>query len=1082
MNTSTQKLKVYKASAGSGKTTILALEYLKLALNQKEEGQLKFPSILALTFTNRAAQEMKERILDYLLEIIQMDQQKKIPFFIPILLSEIPRYQFIRKEKGESEALETLKKDGKLLHKNILHNYSDYSVTTIDSFTNRLIRAFSFDLGLSFNYQVELDSEILLRDSVTELLSRVNPNGETLTTALLAFSNQKINSEKNRKIGSDLRFRAKALLRDVADEYLIYLRQLEWTELLDLPKILDKQVEEYEATLEKISKYFHDYCAQNGIEPGMIYQGKNGLFGYFNNIIKDKSKKPEGSNYAKATIYEGKWFTAKPQQHIKAIVEPHIETLTAFYQKAEKYIDENFGSVKIKSEISKGLYPYLVLIELEKILEQLKSEQELIHISDFNRIIAKEIANEPAPYIYERMGNKYQHFLLDEFQDTSVIQWHNLMPLVENSLAGNNENLVVGDAKQSIYRWRGGDVEQFAQFPKLTTHTTDILLLEREATLLRSFKETRLNSNFRSGKKIVDFNNLLFQFIVDGNYLPESHKYVYSDILQIPNNPKHLASHVEVHQMSKVDEEEAEDKSEMYYQRVFRIIQNCLSDGYDLKDIVVLSRKNKQLIELAHWLFSHQIDVVSSESLYADSSPMVRFLVSFINFIYQPRELLYQSEIIRYLWQNGWIEDHGTPLHELLASTEPDLELKPLFKELGVDLNLTQMAHLEAYEALENLCRTFRLKTNHPLLHFFLEAALNFTQEKHQNLYEFNAWWEEHYANYSLEMPNEWNAVRLMSFHKSKGLEFPVVINLFPQSFMKEESSKNEIWLDPQLPEFPQLKTFPFKISSLKDTPLEPAKILEDELRKLDNTNIFYVALTRPKQRLYLIVDKPNPNSKSEAFRYDKILDEFITSQNMLSADGIVRFGDTDSEKSQSGDHDVEKQTSVYLEQPENTLWRENVHLSLTETLENELILAEWGKKVHALMALVNGPNEIDFAIKTMVYQGRVGLNEVDKLKSMALQIMEHPLLKDYYNMPDLNYNEREMVEVVQGVARVFRPDKMVEREAETVIIDYKTGKPNPKNDQQLLHYCTMTEKFSQKKSLGYLVYLHDNVDVIRVK
>lgn len=1073
MTASTKTLKVYKSSAGSGKTTTLTLEYLKLTLGKPES----YKHILALTFTNKAAQEMKERILDFLGQLIQLKLQKDDPYFLDTLLQDIPKYKSVLESKGMLEARRMIQNDALILHKNLIHNYSEYAVSTLDSFTNRIIRSFSHDLGLSFNYQVELNSDQMLKDAVEELVSRIDNKEELITKILTRYSQQKIDNERSRNIVNDLKDRAKSLLNDVEEVFLKPLRALDLEEMSSMQKQLEAQVKEFEKQLQNFGKEFIELCKRNGILPNMFFQGNKSIYPFFRRFTEKDYKTLDPNSYIIKMIEEDKWTAGKTSPADKVNIESQAEEIKAIYRKTQDYIEANKSNYFLKKEVFAGIYPFMVLMELEKILNQMKVDQQMIHISDFNKIISEKIANESAPYIYERIGNKYQHFLLDEFQDTSVIQWHNLLPLVENSLSENHFNLIVGDAKQSIYRWRGSDVEQFSHFPKLTNIGDDTFMAEREQQLFRAYEEVHLTTNYRTGEKIVQFNNQLFQFIIDREFLPKSQAGVYADLIQKTQSKKDLPSSVEIHQMDVKEISGIENKNLAYIERTYEIILQCLNQGFLLKDMVVLARKNDFLIQVAHYLLSKGINVISSESLHVDTSPQVQFLVSIIRHLYQPTESLYQSEILKYLFNQ---QDINNSYSDYLISLDSSNELKDLWVDLEIDLNKEELLKLEAYEALEQICGIFKMDKNNALLHFFLEAAFIFTQENHQSLADFNEWWTINAYDYKLEVPEEWDAVKLMSFHKSKGLEFPVVINHFAQAHLRSRPGQ-EIWLNPGFEDFPQLKSFPFKLSSLEGTQFEPYKTKEDDLSKLDELNIFYVAMTRPEQKLYLLVDKyeapKKGKSTSNTFKFDEILEDFITQSdaNQL-VENVFLFGDETVEKKAKKNEESDDSESINLNSQTNVNWRNSISLALDHEEDNTaLSSAQWGQKVHAVLSEVKTEEDIQFVLSRMVYKSWIAKEESSEIEVLVRQVVEHPQLQQFYTNDIGNYSEREMY---SEEGKKYRPDKMIELDDMFVIIDYKTGKKQKKDEKQVLNYCQLVTQFSGKPSKGFLVYIGDDIEV----
>lgn len=1067
-------LHVYKSSAGSGKTYTLAVQYLKLALGSKDT----FKHILALTFTNKAAQEMKDRVLDFLKEIIQF--KDKPPEFFDDLLENIPKYHQIKENKSLAEAKQQLKTDAKYLYKRILHHYSEYAVTTLDSFTNRLIRSFSHDLGLSFNYQVELDTKQLLSDAVEELVNRIGVHEDMLTKVLTRYSQQKIDSETSRRINRELESRARSLLSDIDEKHLKPLRTLSIKDILKTQKGIIIEIAGFEKQLQELGKEFIEVCKQAGIE-GSMFLGKGSIYTYFDRFQKRIFTDLQPTATVKKIIETGQWTAKTAPIENRQLIESVSENLKQIYQKLQELILEGVSDYLLMQQIKSGIFPYMVLMELEKILSQIKQENQMVHISDFNKIISEEIAQESAPYIYERIGNKYQHYLLDEFQDTSVIQWHNLLPLVENSLSENNFNLIVGDAKQAIYRWRGSEVEQFAKLPALLGDDKDLLTQQRENMLKNAYFEVRLNTNYRSYETIVDFNNQLFRFIMEQSYLPENLKAIYQEHSQKINEKKRNGGMVDVHIMDFPPKSDVELKREIYSDRTLKLVENSIENNYQYKDIAILTRNNKDLINLAKFLLEKKIPIISSESLYVDSSPRVQFILSLLKHIEQPLEAVYQVEIIRYLLEAGMINGEGiSSLSNHLNHLHSKDALQKYWSQLNLDFNKSVLVSFEAYEAIEEIVRVFKLDAKEPLLHFFIEASYIFTQEKHQGLKEFAEWWALKHDDFSLEVPDDWNAVRLMTFHKAKGLEFPIVINWFSQKLSKDKSGESTVWINPKLEKFPELKSFPFKISKLKETVHQ--EIYEKEISKsiLDDINLFYVANTRPTEKLFLLVDKaPAKKSSSPRLPFDLLMQEFIQSSNMIELEeNIFRMGAENSlVKLKDEEHVPEKM--LILDVMKGESWRGIIDLSLENEREkswNES--AAWGQKVHLVLAEIHSEKDIPSAFADLIYKGVIEEDEREILVELVLQVMNHPKLQAYYKPGLMVFNERE---IMAEDGKVFRPDRMVVLDDRVIIIDYKTGHPNEKDQKQVSHYMQLLANILQKKTQGFLVYLHEDIKVEEV-
>ncbi|MCK5775561.1 MAG: UvrD-helicase domain-containing protein, partial [Bacteroidales bacterium] len=752
---------------------------------------------------------------------------------------------------------------------------------------------------------------------------------------------------------------------------------------------------------------------------------------------------------------------------------------TDLYQKTIDSINAEQSNYLLMIQIKNTIFPYMVLMEMEKILDQIKQENQMVHISDFNKIISKEIAQESAPYIYERIGNRYQHYLLDEFQDTSVIQWHNLLPLIENSLSENFDNLIVGDSKQAIYRWRGSEVEQFSKLPELISEHKDQLLLQREQMLKNNYAERQLNTNYRSEKTIINFNNKLFQYIKDHGYIDDAYLSIYDNHWQESKKTDETGM-AEIHFVTPPPKSDKELYLEHYNQRTYEIILSANKKKYKYKDMAVLARSNTDINSLAQYLLAKNIPIVSSESLFVDTSPQVQFMLSIIKHVLQPKEYVYQVEIIRYLLENDRLD--GVQIDSLsteLASLNPKDELNKYWQLLGIELDKPYLIAKEAYDAIELIARLFGVDTNESLTHFFIEASFIFTKENHQGLSDFLIFWDLKSKDYKLDVPEDWDAVRLMSFHKAKGLEFPVVINWFSQKLSPNKAGKSTVWINPELKKFPDLVSYPFVLSKLKET--SHHDFYETEINKsvLDEINLFYVANTRPTEKLYVLVDDlPKNEPTGVGVHFNMLMNGFVTSEKMTKIDDYTfRIGE-DQEKENAKNEEASSDDMLILKTHITSDWNESMTLALeNETERNEM--AAWGQKVHLVLAEINTKDDIDMAFKRLVYKGVIDDGEQEIINELVLQVINCPQLKAYYQADVQVYNERDMVDEHGGI---IRPDRLVIVNGLAVVIDYKTGVPKKKDEDQINNYCTQVGNHLKVDVSGYLVYLHEEITIEETK
>ncbi|MCD6090115.1 MAG: UvrD-helicase domain-containing protein [Bacteroidales bacterium] len=1073
---------VYKSSAGSGKTTILAIEYLKLSLVKPEN----FKHILALTFTKDAANEMKQRILEYLIQIVNYTEGNELDFiFNPIIASQ-DKYINLGNKEGRQKSIEEIQKQARLLLQLILHNYSDFAISTIDSFTHRVIKSFAHDLGIAISFDVELDADNLLKMAVNDLISRIGNDNPRLTEVLLDFSLHKIGSDKSRKIDDDLRGLAKNLLEDVKEEFLIDLRKLSIEDLLKVKDEVFAELKVFKNFVNDIAQKAKKLIHNQGLDCNSFYHGNGNICNWFIKLSHPNFAvneiKPKA--WVWKSINENVWCAGKADGADQAKIESIKEELVLYFHKLNDFIEENLNNYLIFKQVSQQIYPLVVLNEIEKLIFQLKAESNVLHISDFNKLIAQAISGEPAPFIYERIGNWYWHFLLDEFQDTSSLQWNNLLPLIENSLSENHFNLVVGDGKQSIYRWRGSEVKQFVELPELLNKPDD-LSYQRERLLKENYQEEPLQVNYRSDEEIVKFNNDLFQFIQASNWLPDSAKKVYDQVKQSVASDKLGAGMIDIH----LTEEKNEN---ILNSKILDSLNLALKEKYEYRDITILVRKNSEATAYADILIEHNIPVISSVALRVSSSSKVKFLLSFFQSILHPKEILYKTEIIRFLLKEQLLGEHSLAnFHQLVSGLmlgEKDFSMafSDLLEKYGFRIDQNKLNQADVYELAEYLVRVFKLQTPDPYLQFFLDFLHEFKRVPYSQLSDFMIWWTDHEHENFIDLPSGLNAVTIQTIFKAKGLQYPVVIFPITDKSLKTMAGRNKSWLNPGVEKLNKLKSFPFSLNSLKDTTLSDAYDEEQANQKLDDTNLIYVALTRAKHRLFILANKFEEKKSKKAteniynsFTPSAMFNEYLADKKeFLLEEGCYRFGNTI--RLPDAKH-IEDSSFYYLKKMNGASWRS--HLSLSNSSEFKPLAEKytqliWGIYVHEIMASIRSINDVQKGLDRALYAGYIKPQDQLRISDYIDQIVNHSILSAFYLEGLHVANETDLID---SFGQFHRPDRLVFLKEKTVVIDYKTGKPNEKHKQQVRAYAELLAQMNFPKPESYLVYLKKTVEVVKV-
>jgi len=752
---------VYNASAGSGKTFTLVKEYLKILL--VSDNAYKFQQILAITFTNKAAGEMKERVIKNLHSFAQNQRNDMLPLFC--------------EELNVTE--DVIFQRSKTILNAILKNYSAFNITTIDSFTHKLIRTFAHDLNLPLNSDVELDSETLLNEAVDIVISKIGENKE-LTQLLLNYTLQKLDQEKSWDISQDLKKFAKIILNENHLNQLKLLNEISIEEFKSLKDELQKQQIQIDTSFKKIGDEGLQIIKDNAVEIGLFANGGE-LPKHFIKLTQLRHLKLEDLKFSgrlNNNIEQEKSLAAsKCDPQTKQTIEAISASLIDLFAHSKKVYEEFFGTYLLNGLIIESIIPLGVLNHISNALQDIKKEHNTLLNAEFNQLISDTIKGEPAPFIYERLGEKFRYYFIDEMQDTSVLQWQNLIPLIEHAITSENEIgekgklLLVGDAKQSIYRWRGGKASQFIQ-----------LSTDKETNPFRVEKtQKQLDTNYRSYTEIIQFNNHFFKHIA--KFLSDdSHEQLYTK----GNEQKVNSKEGGFVQLSFVDTKNNKEEKELVYpKKVLDVIKN-LDHNFLKNEICVLVRTRKQGVLVANYLLDNEIEIISSETLILHSNEKIKFIIHLLKFILNPENKESKAQILYFL-------------HEFLAVKEAkhhflntciELSNKQFFdtlKQYNIYFDQLEFIQNPFYESVEYLVRSFNLAlTSDSYIQFFLDVVFEFSQKKQGSAQEFLAYWELKKDNLSIVAPEAKNAVRIMTIHKAKGLEFPVVIYPYSMDIYKQ--------------------------------------------------------------------------------------------------------------------------------------------------------------------------------------------------------------------------------------------------------------------------------------------------------
>ncbi|SDR71855.1 ATP-dependent exoDNAse (exonuclease V) beta subunit (contains helicase and exonuclease domains) [Formosa sp. Hel1_31_208] len=1038
---------IYNASAGSGKTFTIVKEYLKILF--QSTNHLAFKNSLALTFTNKAVGEMKERIIDMLKAFSEEHILENPNSMFEVLVDELNIESKLLHEKS------------KVLLERIVHNYAAFDISTIDKFNHRLIRTFAYDLQLPVNFEVELDTVNILGKAVDRLIDKAGSEQE-LTRALVDFAIDKTDDDKSWNIAHDFNNVAKLL---IYENDIPFLRELEDKTLQDFKTLrvnLQKQLEEVKSQVIDISNQVLELINRNHIEhndfsssflPKYFIKLRDGNFNvsfstkWQNDLIAGENTYPKRVNPEIAEAIE----RIQPE-----LSQTFLATKDAVFR------------IKFLKNALKNITPLSVLTAIGKTLQEIKDEDDILLISEFNAIIHSEIQKQPAPFIYERIGEKFKHFFIDEFQDTSILQWTNLLPLIDNATSSTNlkgENgslMLVGDAKQAIYRWRGGRAEQF------------IDLYTKQAKPLSVEQAIRnLPNNYRSHKTIVDFNNDFFMHSADTIFSNPKHQFIYNNAEQEGFVQKE--GYVE---LSFLNIEET-DKNELHCQTVLEKIQLAISHGYAFKDICIIIRKTKEGIAIAEFLSEENISIVSSETLLLQNSPEVQFINHLITYSLQPENQEIKIKLL------AFIADFKLETSDKHSFLEPMIALNAiqLFSQLntyGFGFNYAEFLQLPIYEAVESVIRGFNLNTSsNAYLQFYLDEVFDYSQKHNASFSGFLEFWNRKKDKLSIATPSGKNAIQIMTIHKSKGLEFPVVIFPFANQDIYADISP-KVWfpVDKKKHEgFPYLYINMNKdLEALSEKGAELYQTYRSQL-ELDSLNLLYVVLTRAVEQLYVIseydIDKKTQAEKLT--HYSGLFINYLKSINRWNDQQLnYSFGDLMQR------HQTKKITTQTLEQTQFISTKKEDHNlniltnsgSLWDTAQEYAI--ERGNLIHQIMSMIKTHDDIEFALTHFLDLGQIDRQQHQQLKPLVEHITNHKKLSHLFESGLHIINERD---IISKNGKIWRPDRVViNYQKEATIIDYKTGAESSKHQEQLFDYQLVLEEMNFKVIKKVLIYINDAI------
>lgn len=947
----------------------------------------------------------------------------------------------------------------------ILHGYDDFSVRTIDSFVSRIIRTFAHDLHLPVDFEIEMDRDIMLDEAVEQLISKAGVDKE-LTRILIDFTEARSEDEKSWNIEEDIKKTAAFLFAEGSQHFLDKLRSVPAVRLIEIAREIRMSRKAFIESISIIATQAKKLITDNQIDTASFARGNSGIGNYFFKLADGIIQQP--NSYVQATITEDKWIAAKADVVQAAAINSIKHNLTAIYQKCINLIEKGSAHNSLLGMIEKNIFQMGVLSAMEQEIDTIRIEKRILHISEFNKRITDIILREPVPFIYERIGEKYYNYLIDEFQDTSELQWKNLLPLIGDSLAYNRYNLVVGDGKQAIYRFRNGQVEQFMMLPNLPEHYEYEVFHDVAGALRANYRPENLNSNFRSLPEIINFNNDFFDFV--STRLNSVYSGIYNNHRQKKLDSKSggLVSVEFLPHGSRADFDEVNIK------KVHQLIIDLNSKGFSNADIAILTRSNREGSIIARYLMAKGVNVVSAEALLLASSPGVNFLINVLRHLSQPYNLVHVVAIL-----NELISRNKLNASLIQHFPHPSMAIFPLEKTLelqGIQFSINKLTGLPLYDLVEEIIRIFSLNEEQYdiYIQFFLDFVNKVSARQGTQLTDLLEAWDEKKKKLSVVVPEGIDAIRIMTIHKSKGLEFPVVI--WPMATEKHKTTFDQLWVN--LPEG-TIKDLPVALlqtsAAMEEVGFAQEYDKERSSSLLDMINLIYVAFTRAAERLYVLTREP---SATDAGNLPGLLSEFIakTAESWKQDGNQYLLGD-DSPRLVA-EHKLPMGNT--LNEMISVPWQNRIRIARRApsfwSAEQTDSRQAWGTLIHDTIAAVRTLKEVDETVEKQALLNQLSPEEKEILRSRVINTLSHVKLKQHFT--EVNEIKPE-AGILTPDGNVFRPDRVIFYADETVIMEFKTGKPEPeKHRRQLDNYAVLLGQMGYKGIKRLLVYIDETVNV----
>ncbi|MBO6018630.1 MAG: UvrD-helicase domain-containing protein [Prevotella sp.] len=1029
----TPTLTVYKASAGSGKTFRLAVEYIKLVVRDPQ----CYRHILAVTFTNKATEEMKMRILSQLYGL-----WKQLPdsqTYMDCICKELQvEPTFVSLQAGQALA-------------NLLHNYNYFRVETIDTFFQSVLRNLARELDLTANLRIGLNDTQVEELAVDQLIEDLQTT-DVMLIWLLKYIMENINDDHSWNVIGQIKQFGRTIFRDYykAESKAISERMAEkgffdhYTKTL---RDLRATAKEYMA---EIGDKFFSTLASEGFTIDDLANKRRGIASFFlklQNGVFDASI--ENTTVANCLGNPAKWYTKTHPRHeeIHMLADGTLGNLLrlAIEQRPRQWRLYQSAELTLRH-----INQLRLLDSIETKVRQLNHEANRFLLSDTQQLLHALISDSDSPFIFEKIGTQLEHIMIDEFQDTSTVQWQNFRVLLQETMSHEgSQNLIVGDVKQSIYRWRSGDWRLLndihSQFPK------------------ESIMEKPLDTNHRSSRHVIEFNNAFFQKAALWEYeqlqdMPEAEQLqrAYQSVEQLIPEHRDQSGYV------NIDLLPAEDYQENTLSLLTDIVRQLLADGVSQSDIAILVRTNNLIPVIANYFaeqMSNEVSIVSDEAFRLDASLSVNIIVNALRLLANPHDELSHAYLHK-------IAGQGLP-----NDTEALLRL-PLYElveQLFIHFQLNRFDDQSAY-----ICA-------------FYDQLADFTADNSSNIDSFLREWDENLCSKTIQS-DELSGIRLISIHKSKGLEFDHVICPFCD-WQLEKQSGNVLWCHPTEAPFNDLPLVPVDYSQKGMTgTIYEADYRHEHLQNIvDNLNLLYVAFTRASQRLYVIGKRGTKSSRSAVIEAVlPSIEGMLSGENDTESALHYEYGQPEIINTA---HTTRHTNNVFLQSP--TPCHINVQsfdsrVAFRQSNQSQDFISgddeqgsyiQLGSVLHHIFSTIRTTADIDDALQRLQLDGILYNNDItaERITTMLRRRLEHPKVADWFSGRWQIFNECTILSMTDGQVVERRPDRVMTDGHEWIVVDFKFGGEHVEYHNQVRQYMDLLRQMGHSHISGYLWYVYSN-------